>query len=455
MIFSSNYTSTIFFTLLKCKRIVTEQLVMKYFLITLLILAATPNNSCLSQQVYNNCNTALELCPNQVYNVTNSDANITFCPGCEDDFTFCFAPNNSIWFKFNTNTVGGAAQVNFSNLIFQLGFEQGTALQATILSASIPCNADSYTAVGTCESNGATPFSLTATLNPSTTYYIVVSGDSPTPGVTTPAECTFDISISGEAVERPIPTVSITPTSYSICKNDVFIAEAHTTNCPGIGNFKWFIDGLLIAETTDSVLHTNNLQDGSVVSVENQCYSQCPEKIVANTSPISVYSFLLNAGNDTTIEKGQSAQLHATTTAPFFYWQPTFFMEDSTALYPIVFPNQTTTFTITASENGCVQQDFITVFMEEELVFPTTFSPNDDGVNDTWEIVGVENYPDCYLKIFNRWGQVVYQSTGYSNTKAWNGTSENGKLAEGVYFYIFELRNEENKQFKGSITLIR
>lgn len=427
---------------------------MKYFLITLLISYAT-HNSCLSQQVYNNCNSALELCPNKVYNVTNMDANITFCPGCEDDFTFCFEPNNSIWFKFSTNTVGGAAQVSFSNLIFQLGFEQGTALQATILSASIPCNADSYTTVGTCESNGATPFSLTATLNPSTSYYIVVSGDSPTPGVTSPAECTFDISISGEAVERPIPTINVIPSSTNICKNDVLSVIATTNDCPEKGNFRWYIDTILIAETSDSVLFTNHITDGSVIRVENQCYSQCVESITAITFPINVYTFDLDAGIDTVIEKGQSVELHASTTAPTYFWQPDYLIEDDSSLSPIVTPEKTTTFTITATENGCTEKDYVTVFIKNDVTIPTTFSPNDDGINDSWQIDGLENYPNCFIKIYSRWGQIVYQSSGYSSSEAWDGTSDSGKLAEGVYFYILELRDEENKQFKGSITLIR
>jgi hypothetical protein len=48
-----------------------------------------------AQPAYNDCNSALELCPNKLFPLTNSGANKTFCPGCEDDFSFCFSANNT------------------------------------------------------------------------------------------------------------------------------------------------------------------------------------------------------------------------------------------------------------------------------------------------------------------------------------------------------------------------
>ena len=96
-----------------------------------------------------------------------------------------------------------------------------------------------------------------------------------------------------------------------------------------------------------------------------------------------------------------------------------------------------------------------TVTTEINTLIPNAISPNDDNTNDVWEITGVSNYPNCFVRIFDRWGQEVFQSTGYSKQKAWDGTGKAGKLAEGVYFYIVELRDPDKQEFKGSITLIR
>ena len=150
-----------------------------------------------SQPQYNNCNDALELCPNQTINVNNFGANTTVCNDCEDDFTTCFSLENSVWFTFTTNAGGGAVQVNIDNIIFQGVAGQGTMLQGTIIEAAVPCDAATYNIVGSCINNANSTFDLTAiNLFPNTTYYVVLDGDNAA-GSLSPAEASFDISISG------------------------------------------------------------------------------------------------------------------------------------------------------------------------------------------------------------------------------------------------------------------
>jgi len=48
------------------------------------------------------------------------------------------------------------------------------------------------------------------------------------------------------------------------------------------------------------------------------------------------------------------------------------------------------------------------------LNFPNTFTPNNDGINDYWNIKGIENYPTAIVQIFNRYGQKVFESRGYN-----------------------------------------
>lgn len=408
------------------------------------------------QPTYNACNSALELCPNQVFSVTNIDANKTFCPGCEDDFTFCFTANNTIWLTFTTNSVGGDLQVDFTNLNFETNPGQDNALQATLLSATVPCNSASYTTVGNCESNGLTPFSLNVTsLPPNTTYYVVISGDNSGIGITSAAECAFDLSISGTAVDRPVSSVLIATSSNSICQNDVFTATASLLNCPDYTSYLWSINGEQVAETSDSIFQTSSLNDGDIISVETSCYSLCSEVVTISSGMIDVYSFPVEAGFDQIINTGEIVQLNGSTSAPDYFWSPSFNISDTSSLTPFVFPTVSTTYMLTATENGCTLNDYVTISIVEQLIFPTTFSPNEDGINDTWEISGVDLYPNCFVRIFDRWGQEIFQSTGYSKSKAWDGTAKSGNLSEGVYFYIVELRDADKQEFKGSITLIR
>ena len=147
------------------------------------------------QASYNNCSDALELCPGVSQTANNIDANSTLCANCEDDFSYCFDGENTVWFTFITDDDGGDVNVDFSNITFENLPGQGSALQATILEATVPCVSSSYSVVSNCENNSAGNFTLSATgLNPETTYYIVVNGEM---GATDNAEATFEIEING------------------------------------------------------------------------------------------------------------------------------------------------------------------------------------------------------------------------------------------------------------------
>ncbi|NCP60300.1 MAG: gliding motility-associated C-terminal domain-containing protein, partial [Flavobacteriales bacterium] len=94
-----------------------------------------------------------------------------------------------------------------------------------------------------------------------------------------------------------------------------------------------------------------------------------------------------------------------------------------------------------------------------ELVLPDGFSPNDDGVNDTFDYNNLDIlYPNFDIEIFNRYGNVVYKGT--ATTPRFDGTSNqsglgNGKLPVGVYFYIFKYNDGQNKPKQGRLYLSR
>ena len=77
-----------------------------------------------------------------------------------------------------------------------------------------------------------------------------------------------------------------------------------------------------------------------------------------------------------------------------------------------------------------------------ELFVPAGFSPDGDGVNETWVITGLEQYPNHQLVVFNRWGTKVFEAQPYNND--WDGSASFGvtvggnQLPEGTYFYIIE-----------------
>lgn len=72
---------------------------------------------------------------------------------------------------------------------------------------------------------------------------------------------------------------------------------------------------------------------------------------------------------------------------------------------------------------------------------PNAFTPNNDGINDLWEIPALAAYPDCTVKIYSRWGKLVFQSAGYS--KPWDGRFNNTLLTEGTYYYVINPGNNQ------------
>lgn len=409
-----------------------------------------------AQPAYNSCSNPLELCPGQVVQATNMGANISFCPGCEDDFNFCFPTDNTIWFTFTTNSTGGDVQVSFSNLVFETNAGQDSELQATIIEATVPCNSGSYTPLGNCVFNATGNFTLNATGLPANTLYmVVVDGDNSGAGVTSPAECTFDVGVSGTGIDRAAPVINVNQSATGICANDVVYFDASLANCPDTGAFLWYINGVLAATTAGPIYQTSGLSDGDVVTVETSCYLICPEVISTDAQPVSVYSFSVYAGEDISTSAGDPVTLNGQTTATSYFWSPEYLFSDPYSLSSICTTEETITVALTATENGCSQIDYLTIYVDLGLEIPNTFSPNGDQVNDTWIIRGIETYPNNTVNIYDRWGQRVFQTTGYSKVKAWDGGLKGREASESVYFYVIDLLNDGTQIYKGTITVIR
>ncbi|MFA8435295.1 MAG: Ig-like domain-containing protein [Marinifilaceae bacterium] len=94
---------------------------------------------------------------------------------------------------------------------------------------------------------------------------------------------------------------------------------------------------------------------------------------------------------------------------------------------------------------GLFGEAMVTIQIEPIDVFiPDAFTPNSDSFNDQFEIVGIGNYPDNKLQIFNRWGNMVFEMSGYDNS--WNGYGNvsgqisKDRLPTGTYYYILHLK---------------
>ena len=100
---------------------------------------------------------------------------------------------------------------------------------------------------------------------------------------------------------------------------------------------------------------------------------------------------------------------------------------------------------------GCAVGDTLFVKVLKSPMIPNAFSPNGDGINDTWIIQYLESYPGTTVDVFNRYGQKVYSSIGYD--KPWDGRYNGKILPIGTYYYVINPKNGR-AIMSGSVTII-
>lgn len=88
----------------------------------------------------------------------------------------------------------------------------------------------------------------------------------------------------------------------------------------------------------------------------------------------------------------------------------------------------------------------------DTIIIFNGFSPNNDGVNEVFKVLNIEKFPDNLLKVFNRWGNLVYETKGYANT--WKGTYYDRDLPDGTYFYHLDL-GDGRRIFTGHLQIQR
>ena len=136
-----------------------------------------------------------------------------------------------------------------------------------------------------------------------------------------------------------------------------------------------------------------------------------------------------------------------------YLWTPSLYLSSDTARVPISTPLGDVTYKLTLTGIGnCSVTDEIFIKLLLAPLVPNAFSPNKDGINDTWKIEYLESYPGATVDVFNRYGQKVFSSNGY--TTQWDGTFNGVALPIGTYYYIINPKNGR-ATIQGSVTIIK
>ena len=174
----------------------------------------------------------------------------------------------------------------------------------------------------------------------------------------------------------------------------------------------------------------------------------------------------VDAGNDKTINVGQTLDLDPILSSDVIntVWTPTSGIFRNRFPGITVKPPQTIEYTVeVTNQGGCKARDKVTVYVlcnNANVFIPNTFSPNSDGANDIFYPRGTGVFSIKTFKIFNRWGEVVFERANFNANDAsagWDGTFKGTKLNPDVFVYMIDILCENNTvlTYKGNVALIK
>lgn len=183
---------------------------------------------------------------------------------------------------------------------------------------------------------------------------------------------------------------------------------------------------------------------------------------------VTVYPYpVVDAGRDTTIRGGSSVTLlpQLSNDVTSVLWSPATYLTCTTCINPVASPIKTTVYRIIATNDGnCMSYDDIkiTVLCDRNNVFmPNAFTPNNDGINDRFYVMGPGLEAVKSLRIYDRWGNIVFERS-YVNANdpllGWDGTTLTGQKAPpGMFGYVAEVICGDGGiiPVTGSVMLIR
>jgi hypothetical protein len=280
------------------------------------------------------------------------------------------------------------------------------------------------------------------------------------------ASTTYFVSVVNGSCESPrVPVQALVQLSPSTIDVTGLIVDVSTCNPANSGAININVTGGTAPYTFSwsngaTTEDLNNLAAGTyTVTVRDffNCQSVATSFVVGtNVSPLSVTALAAN----TSLSEGESTTLSATSSQNIvsYVWSPATGLSDANSASPTAAPAQTTTYTLTATdERGCVATSQVTIeVFGNEIFVPNAFAPeSSDTKSQAFRVFG-NGIAEISLRIFDKLGQVVYETNSVSEATnvGWNGTFGGKELPAGVF--TWELRGKHltgsNLNYKGKNT---
>ncbi len=274
--------------------------------------------------------------------------------------------------------------------------------------------------------------------------------------LTTSDECTAMDEIVITRLTNPTPIVA---EEAILCEGDTITLTVTASDNSPTDDYLWTgPEGTFLNNVGSSIQVFPETDTVYTVTVVNGCGVSMD---MASTMVfIDQRSSELSAGRDTCVVIGRSINLEASGGVSYEWLDNGTFVGGTTGSNPEVAPLLDTTYNVSiTNENGCTYSDEVDVCVIEDpfsLIKPISLiTPNEDGMNDWLEFRGLEAFPNNRLRVYNRWGVIIFDRAGYQNgTVIFDGTRGGGeKLPPDTYYYILEI--DDKIVFKQNLTIVR
>ncbi|KAA2240478.1 PKD domain-containing protein [Chitinophaga agrisoli] len=298
------------------------------------------------------------------------------------------------------------------------------------------------------------------------TDYAISDPRSPNPRITPSRDTTYHVLAENEAGCTREADVAVTVTQpHVVNASDVSICAGKKVqlHASGATRYKWIPEtGLNRADIADPMASPTATTTYQVIGFgDNTCFTDTTAvNVTVNPSPV------INAGPDQVVATGSEVhlQLESSPDVTSVQWQPATYLSCTDCLTPLVLPKETMTYHVTATNQySCVSIDDVNiklVCLSSSVFLPNTFSPNGDGQNDIFYIRGrgVKNVK--VFRIFNRWGELVFERNDINTediSTGWDGRYKGVLLNPDVFIYYAEMMCDTNETYtlKGNVTLLR
>ncbi|GAA4336118.1 gliding motility-associated C-terminal domain-containing protein [Flaviaesturariibacter amylovorans] len=276
--------------------------------------------------------------------------------------------------------------------------------------------------------------------------------------------CTHIDSIFVPVRPAPVPDAG---TQTPIC----FGQNAQLNAAPGYATYDWtprtYLSGNVNGPNPNVVRPTSSIRYTLHVVDANGCRSLVPDTVtVVVTPPIIVRTNPL----DTVAYIGDTIRVTASSPGTNYQWSPATGLSNPNVANPLILVNKDEVYRVRAwTDQGCAGETmfYLRAYAGPNIYVPDAFTPNRDGRNDLLRPVCVGVKTLSHFRVFNRWGQLMYEYKGerrgpevynlLNSNIGWDGTLGGKEVSSGTYVWIAEGVTKEGRVIsrKGTVTIIR